>query len=218
MALIPISAPAVEPVTVADLKLQCGLPPDDDSDHVKSYQVNTRFRKAIRVARRVCENYTRRAFITQTWQMVFDQWPFVDSRYMHRPDQYGSLGPWGKLAFFYVPKPPLQSITTFTYTDTGGVTQTVSSWGQYQLDPGGETAPARLCAPVYMLWPPLYPALNAVQLEFIAGYGDAGANVPDEITDAILLQAQYIYDGYRLEKDPPADVRRNLDPYRNLVA
>lgn len=218
MSLVLITGPTVEPVTLAEAKLQCALPPDDDGNHVKSVQVATRLRRAIRTARVSCENYTRRAFLTQTWQLNLDGWPYKDSRYQHRNYEFAGLGPEGRLAEIHVPKPPFQSIVSFTYVDVQGTTQTVASWGTFQTDPGSETQPARLLPPYLLPWPPTRLIANAIQLQFVAGYGDTGATVPQNINDAILLLAQYVYDGNPLEKDPPKFVRDLLDPYRNLVA
>lgn len=219
MPLVLITPPAAEPVTLAEAKLQNGLPPGDDADHLKELQTSTLLRRYIRSARVLCENYTRRAFLTQTWQLNLDGWPFRDSRYQHREYQFGGLGPEGRLAAFYLPKPPFQSVVSFTYIDVAGNTQTVSSYGEYQLDRGSETQPARVLPPYLLPWPPTRLVANAVQLQFVAGYGDSGASVPQSINDAILLAQQFLYDGAPLDKDGlPPIVMQLLDPYRNLVA
>jgi hypothetical protein len=220
MAIILVTGPTSEPVSLAEAKLQNGMPPGDDSDHVKSQQVGTRLRRAIRSARVLCENYTRRAFLTQTWLLKLDGWPFHDPRYAggHHPFSSGPIDGGYRYHKIVLPKPPYQSITTFTYVDIEGNTQNMSDWGAYQVDPGSETQPARVLPPYLQPWPPVRMIPNNVQIELVCGYGDAGSTVPQNILDAILLAQQYLYDGDPLKNGLPKIVTDLLEPYRNLVA
>lgn len=274
MPIVLITPPAIEPVTLADLKLQCGLSPVEDTDHVKEQMVAQQLRRYIRGARAMCENFTRRVFVTQTWQLLLDGWPHIDRQY-HQPGQFSIV----------VPKPPFQSLSSFTYVDTQGVVQDMAGWG-FQTDPGGETQPARLTPPYLMPWPPIRQIPNNVAVTFKCGYGGpvtvttaanstvltgpvwnpgdvgrpisipgagiagvlltttiaavslagqatlataasgtvtnatayAGVPVPEPILDAILLLAQYMYDGNALKEDPPKFVQDALGPYVNRVA
>jgi uncharacterized phiE125 gp8 family phage protein len=206
MPIVLITPPAVEPVTLADLKLQCDLPPGDDTDHVKSDMVHRKLRRAIRLSRAVCENHTRRVFITQTWKLLLDSWPHRDNRYSEH--WYRSI---------VLPKPPFQSVTTFTYTDTQGDMQDMFVYG-FQTDPGSETQPARLTSPFAQPWPPIRMIPNNVQVEFVCGYGNTGAAVPQPILDAILLAGQFFYDGNPLTAPLPKIVTDLLEPYRNHVS
>lgn len=206
MPQILITPPAAEPVTLADLKLQCGLSPVEDTDHVKELANAQQLRRFIRGARTMCENTTRRAFLTQTWKMLLDGWPRIDGHYQnhgHHP--------------VLLPKQPFQSLVAFTYVDTQGITQLMSDWG-YQLDPGSDSQPARLNPPWLMPWPPTRLIPNNISITFICGYGDTGASVPEPIRDAILLLAQYFRDGYPMENKPPTIVADMLSPYMNRVS
>ena len=170
---IQITGPVVEPVTLSDLKLQCGLSPIEDTDQVKEQMNAARLRRHIRGARTLCENFTRRAFVTQVWKLQSDSWPYVDSRYHNG----GSFN-----AEFYLPKPPFQSIALMQYVDVNGTLQTLTqslNYGSnpldpiygYQLDVSGDGAPARLLPPWAKPWPPLRRVANAVQVQFKCGYG-----------------------------------------------
>lgn len=206
MALVLITPPAIEPVTLADLKLQCGLPPGDDSDHLKTEMVHKQLRRSIRLGRTVCENYTRRVFITQTWKALLDGWPGISTEYVR-----------GGYPSIVLPKPPFQSIVSFNYVDVAGVTQDMTVYG-FQIDPGSETQPARLTPPYAQPWPPIRRIPNNVLVTFKCGYGDAGSSVPEPIVDAILLAGQFFYDGNPLTAKLPQIVTDLLDPYRNLVS
>lgn len=205
MPIVLITPPAVEPVTLADMKLQCGLPPGDDTDHLKSEMVHAQLRRFIRLGRTVCENYTRRVFITQTWKLLLDSWP-------HTGREYSGHG----FHSIVLPKPPFQSIVNFNYIDTQGATQDMTLYG-FQTDPGSETQPARLTPPYAQPWPPIRRIPNNVSVEFICGYGDTGDAVPEPIRDAILFAGQFFYDGNPLTAPLPPLVTDLLGPYRNLV-
>jgi hypothetical protein len=222
-----ITPPTLEPVTTADLKLQLGLSPLEDTDHIKARQLGQRLRRHIRTARRECEKRTRRVFITQTWQLQLDGWPRIGEMYAHR------------LAHsILLPKPPFQSLVSFTYTDTDGNLQniidpvlgsgqtqpgstiatnyTAALW-TCQIDPGSETQPAKLYAPFATPWPPVRLIPDNITIQFVCGYGDTGASVPDEITQAILFLAHSYYDPSAF-KDVDKLVDSLLAGYINLVA
>lgn len=159
MATVLITPPTAEPVTLADLKSQMGLSPTQDTDHVQSDLLSKRLRRAIRGARAECESMTSRVFMTQTWKVLLDTWPHKDPRYDEH--WYRSI---------VLPVPPFQSVSTFTYTDTQGITQDMFVYG-FQVDPGSETQPARLTSPFAQPWPPIRMVPNNVQVQFKCGYG-----------------------------------------------
>ena len=95
------TAPAVEPLTVAELKLHLRVTSSAEDDYI------TAIGKA---ARRRVEEITGRALVTQTWYLYADAWPDCDR--------------------FRLPKAPLSSVTSVTYYDTAGSASTFSaaSW------------------------------------------------------------------------------------------
>ena len=137
------------------------------------------------------------------------------------PDSISTKTPKSVIDFTFpwivLPKPPFQSIVSFNYIDTQGVTQDMTVYG-FQQDPGSETQPARLTPPFAQPWPPIRRIPNNVSVEFICGYGDTGDTVPEPIRDAILFAAQFFYDGNPLTAPLPPLVTNLLDPYRNLVS
>ncbi len=143
----------------------------------------------IVAARARAEWHTGRAFVTQSWTLWLDAWP-----------QDGLVE---------IPLPPLQSVTqvkTYDLDDAASVLDPSA----YQLD--AASAPARLkrkSEPRTDL-----RAVNAVEIAFTAGYGDASA-VPQPVKQAIL---QIVADLYANRGDTAeivsAAAEALLAPYR----
>jgi uncharacterized phiE125 gp8 family phage protein len=204
MPLQLITAPTVEPVTLDEMKQHANVSIGADDTYLSGL---------IAAARITAENYTHSVFITQKWRYLRDGFPVYQVLY----ERSG-------FAFFYLPKPPLQAISLFTYVDTGGAVQAlVDQVTDYQLDPGGEERPARLIPPFARPWPPSRMVPNSVIVEFTCGYGDAGTAVPDPIRLAIKMMAADWY-ATREDSSPatlhavPRGVCELLDPYHNRLS
>jgi uncharacterized phiE125 gp8 family phage protein len=227
MSISLIAAPAVEPVTLSDAKLQIGLSPMEDTDQVRSRQLAKQLRRWITTARVDCENRTKRVFITQTWLQQWDSWP-------RRGEIYAHLGyPKIELA-----KPPFQTLQTFTYVDTEGNLQnmiapslpegqtqpgsnnpanfTAAPYG-CQIDPGSETQVCQIAPPWAQPFPPIRLIPNNVAAQFVCGYGDTGDDVPAAITQAILFLVDSYYDPTKY-KNVDALVDNLLGPYVNRIS
>jgi uncharacterized phiE125 gp8 family phage protein len=158
-----ILPPASEPVTVDQAKVQLRLDPgDSDEDDFLAGLVAT--------ARVACEDYARRVFITQRWQLRMEGFPGKDWRYN-----------WNGYPAIVLPKPPFQSIDFVKYVDTFGQVQDLpldTTYGNgaaqygYQLVRGGETAPARLLSAWARPWPPTRMVPGNVMVQFRCGYGE----------------------------------------------
>ena len=66
MGLTLITAPAIEPVTVAEVKEHLRIDEDDEDALLTTF---------IEVAREYCEGYQNKAYITQTWDLWLDDFP-----------------------------------------------------------------------------------------------------------------------------------------------
>ncbi len=186
-----ITPPSAEPVALADAYDYARVTVNDD----------TLMSSLITAARRYCEKYTRRQFITATWLYTLDAFygsfvgPGYDS-FRHQaplPQTIGSF-PFGVMAYPYtalnLPLPPLQEINSIQYIDPTGAAQTLAS-SLYVVDTVSEAA--RLMPSFGNIWPPTRPILNAVQITFTAGYGAAAA-VPQEAVTAIKLIVTHWWD------------------------
>jgi uncharacterized phiE125 gp8 family phage protein len=156
-------APTTEPISLTEAKSHMRVDISDDDDYITSL---------ITAAREYIEFATRRALITQTWRYSLEKWPTGDE--------------------FEIPKPPLQSITTFQYTDSDGTTSDVDS-DLYEVDTDSE--PARIKLAYGQSWPSeTLKATNPIQVTFVAGYGDDAEDVPGYLRHAIKFLVEHWYE------------------------
>jgi uncharacterized phiE125 gp8 family phage protein len=163
-----VTPPAEEPVTLAEARLHLAATEED------LVEDDPLIEALIVAARQVCELHLDRALITQTWDLHLDEWPH---------------GPWGgQLGGIVLPRPPLQSITSITYTDTNGSLQTVPLANYYvRTGTPGEVSPI-----FGEFWPSARYQRDAIHVRFVAGYGTASA-VPQCIKQAMLLLIAHWY-------------------------
>lgn len=124
----------------------------------------------IQTAREDCEQFQNRAYITQTWERVLDTWPRFP---------------------FRLPMPPLVSVTRIDYHDTLDVEITWAA-SNYYVDTDSE--PGRVGLGYNIVLPTTtLRALNAIKIQYVAGYG-AAADVPQRIKHAILMLCGHYYE------------------------
>jgi uncharacterized phiE125 gp8 family phage protein len=143
-----VTAPAAEPVSLAEAKARLRVTIDDEDSDIESL---------IRQARGLCEEGCHRFFVAQTWTLYLDCWP--------KPECDG----------IRVPRPPLVSVASVKYYDTDAVQQTIDS-ADYYVGTGSE--PGRIVPvagywPAVQLHRP-----DAIEIQFTAGYGPASAVPP----------------------------------------
>jgi uncharacterized phiE125 gp8 family phage protein len=148
-------APAEEPVSIDDVKAHLRYTGDAE-DAALAIQVAA--------AREQCELVARRAFVSQTLELRLDEWPETD--------------------MIALPRPPLQSVESVTYTTEDGQTHTMPST-DYIVYANAE--PGRLYVKPGKAWPSatLMPG-PSICIRYVAGYGDPEA-VPRRYKHAVLL-------------------------------
>jgi len=148
----------------------------------------------IAAARQTVETFTHRALITQTWDLKLDTFP----------DWSRSDSPWAPLV---LPKPPVQSITSISYIDTNGATQTwTASLYDTDLPVGDYAAPARVLPAYQQIYPVTREVPNAVTVRFVAGYGGASA-VPFALKAAMKL----LIGNWWMNREAAAIIRASAD-------
>jgi uncharacterized phiE125 gp8 family phage protein len=105
----------------------------------------------------------------------------------------------------YLSQPPAQSVTSITYIDTDGETQTLAS-DQYVVDVN--SAPARVYEAYNVTWPTTLKIKNAVTVKFLAGYGDAATDVPKIAKRIIIAIASDIFE--HLESQSEIKLTENM--------
>jgi uncharacterized phiE125 gp8 family phage protein len=168
-----ITAPTVEPITKDEVKLHLRL----DAD---SAEEDARLDVLIQTARELVEGHTRRALMQQTWDWRLHGFPTGE--------------PWE------LPKAPLLSVTSITYTATDG-TSTVWSSADYTVTvcAGPRCLPGTVHANYGVSYPTVRGIPNAVTVRFVSGYSSsatastARAAVPAQIRQAMLMLCAELY-------------------------
>lgn len=177
-----VTPPAVEPVTLDEFKTFARIDSDDEDAALDA---------AITAARIAAENYTRRAFITQTWRLSLDLPPsgceswFGEGVY----DAPASILTGSLPRLIRLLRPPVISITSVTTYDLDD-DATVTSSGDYRLD---AATPALVLA-YGATWPASLRAISALEIVTSNGYGASPADVPQPIRLAVMMHAQQIYE------------------------
>ena len=185
MTLKLITAPTTEPATVAEAKVQCRIDSDITAD-------DGLLGTLITAARQQAEHMIGRSLITQTWERVLDAFPASE------------IEPgW----------PPIIAITSVTYIDAAGDSQTLASTA-YSLDT--DLMPGWLLPAYGTVWPATLDTTGAVRVRFTAGYG-AASDVPGAIKAWLLLKIAALYVGgegadHAAKMQPMVD--RLLDPFK----
>jgi uncharacterized phiE125 gp8 family phage protein len=142
----------------------------------------------ITAARKDIENWTNRTMVTTTYEYYLED----------------------LCAVMEIPTSTVISVSSITYTDTDGNTQTLSSslYGTDNVDPINK---------VYLLPEQTFPEVqvqpNAVKITFTAGYGAASA-VPETMKTAIKMRVAELYE--HRESNSPAP-RMPGEAYESLL-
>jgi uncharacterized phiE125 gp8 family phage protein len=186
--IVETTAPAAEPVTTTEAKDWARVSISDDDTLVDAL---------VASARAMCEAYTGRAFVNTTFTMSMDDFPSA--------------------TVFEMPRAPLGSVTSITYTDATGTTGQTMSSGDYIVDTTSE--PGRVALAYNASWPDTYDEIDVIAIVFVAGYGAAASAVPDAIKTAIKELVAFWYGNREAATDLSLDalpfgVKALLDPYR----
>ncbi|MGP0566294.1 MULTISPECIES: head-tail connector protein [unclassified Nitrospina] len=176
------TAPAEEPLSLSEVKAYLKVTSSDDDVLI------TRILAGVR---RACEAWTGRALVTQTWTLWLDGFPRTNwkntpsSGHFDLPvDSFDAASP-----VINLPLPPLQSVSFLKTYDADNQPATFDST-KYFVDTASQ--PGRLVLNQGASWPSGLRPANAVEIEFVAGYGAAAA-VPESIKQGILVWAQLLY-------------------------
>src|SRR5437588_11103900 len=138
MGITVITPPATEPVSLADAKAHLRVDTPDDDQLIQGY---------ISTARMRVESATFLHLITQTLQLTQDRFPWA----WPSPAQMGLWPYWSGQSVWPAIElePPVQSVTSVSYLDPSGNSQTLAS-STYRLD--STNLPARLTPTLNNVW------------------------------------------------------------------
>lgn len=187
-AIVLVTPPSAEPLTSAEAgaHARLGTLQAEEVALLDGY---------IMAARQRCEDVSWRQMLTATYRLRLPRFPSVCD-----PNE-GVVRDGGIL----LPRPPLQTLTSITYVDQDGVTQTLAT-SAYQVEPpAGQGSERALILPAYgESWPSTRPVPGAVQVNYTAGYGDAGSAVPQTLLQGIRCMVARMY---QLREDAEAAAR-----------
>ena len=172
MTLRVITPPTVEPVSVETAKAFLRI--DGTAD-------DALLAVLVPAAREKGEQITRRAFTTQTLEMMVDAWPI---------DGY----------VLKVLRPPLLSVVSVKYLDEDAAQ---STWTDYAVDIKSE--PGNI---LFNSFPAVtLQETGGITVRFTAGYGAAATDVPQTIKQAILLLIAYWFENREMGGVVPGGIR-----------
>ena len=153
--------PATEPITLVEAKAHLRVDFSDEDDYIDTLIVS---------ARRYCEAYCNRVFITQTWRQNLSEWV--------NPIQ--------------LKVNPVISVTSLKYYDTDEAQQTITdNANNYQKDLNSDVA--KIYEGLVNTFPAIGSTINPIEIITVCGYG-AASDVPDDIKHAIKLMVSWMYE------------------------
>lgn len=188
-------APDQEPISLDEAKIYLKIDADDSTE-------NALVTMLIKVARRLCENYSGLSFATQVRQIKLDSFPRWRNASL-QGIRNTSFANWRRHDGMIVPYGPIQSIDSIKYVLDGD--ELILDPSEYNADISNNIG--RLF-PVDQ-WPDTDVIPNAVTIEYTAGYESvSGELFPDEAKVAMLQQ---IGSFYQNRQDETPDKVSKLD-------
>jgi uncharacterized phiE125 gp8 family phage protein len=194
-SLTVVTAPGLEPIDVDELKNHERVAGTSVEDPLLS--------SYITAVRRHVEEIAGLALLTQTLEWAIDEFPGRTS-----------VNPWGAID---LPRPPLQSVTSISYTDVDGNGQTVAT-SVYATDT--RTTPGRVTLKYDQEWPDTQEVPHAVVVQYVAGYTTPEI-IPEDLRMTLRVLAGTLFE-YREDivegrTQELGLFRRLLAPYRSWV-
>ena len=161
-SIVETVAASIDPVTTDQMRRHLCLPTDDQSteEDIDSH---------IKAATRYGQKTLGAQFIQATFEYKLKWFP-------------GGT--------FLIPLSPLVSISSITYVDTNGDTQTLAT-SVYEVDAAAR--PGRVGLQEGQVWPATQTGLAKVTITFVAGYGTARTDLPYTLTHAIKMLAAHLF-------------------------
>jgi uncharacterized phiE125 gp8 family phage protein len=185
MGLKLITAPVVEPLLVSDASF-------DEYIRIDGMDSDNNLKALIKAARVEAESYLNRALINQTWELTLDKFPDMPIK---------------------LPKPPLVSVGSFKYID---YEDTEITWAKSNYIVDTDSEPGRIALAYSKSLPGVtLKPINGVKIQFQAGYGSSGSDVPEN-----FLLAMKLYVTHRFEHpddDSVPEAFYNLLGYDRVV-
>lgn len=156
--------------------------------------------------------YTKRAFITETWTLTLDDWPIGINSVWWNGVREGTLG-MIQGDSVEIRKAPFRAVSSVQTVAEDGTLTTFASSNYYTTTESGF---GRLMLRSGCAWPDMSPPVRqrgGILITFTAGYGEDPQTVPSPIRHAIKLIAAHMYEN-RESNDPPQAALSLLAKFR----
>lgn len=163
-SLVRTVAPVVDPVSLAEAKVQCRVDTNADDAYIAGL---------VRLATNMVENLLEISLVNQRWQASYDLFPIWAIILPRMPMAAGEI--------------------TVTYRIGDGTTRTLSSANDdFQVD--YNVMPGRIYPKWATSWPATRGDENSVIVSYPTGYGESGSSCPPEAKHLILVLTAHYYD------------------------
>ena len=201
LRLTLVTPPTELPLTLGEVKAQLRLDEDQTAE-------DALLLGHLRAAAGLCEAFTGRALITQTWTLLRDAWPGAAASGNLREDLREGLHEGverlGAARALPLPKAPLQSVVHVKTFD-GNDDETLWPAANYIVDTASE--PGRIVARTGQTFPKPARAAGGIEVQFTAGYGGNPADVPQPLRQGILQMTATLFE-HRGDAAPEAALHR----------
>lgn len=171
--------PTTEPITLVEAKAHLRVDFADEDTYISTLIV---------AARRYCEAYCNRVFITQTWRQNEDKWSDPIQLKVN----------------------PVISVTSLKYIDANESQQTITdNANNYQKDLNSDVA--KIYDGLVNTFPAIGDSINPIEIITVCGYG-AAADVPDDIKHAIKFMVSYFYENREGVNVPLSNAASDIKP------
>jgi len=139
------------------------------------------------------------SLLQQTWELYLDKWPDED--------------------YIELPRPPLQSVTSITYTESGDSSTYGNTFSSSYYTVDTVSWPGRIVLNDGDSWPTgTLETNNPIKVIFPAGYGDARADVPGPIKQCHLMYCDDYYNNRGVHEEVKFGDIKRLPAADHLVA
>ena len=197
MALKIKIPPSLEPVNLTEAKDLLRIDDNNDDNLISSI---------ITAIRQRAEEWTGRSFLTQTWTLWLDEFPFRSGK--------NNLN--GRI--IVIPRPPLQTVSFIKTYDTNN---NVTTFDETEYFVDSAPSPGRIALNENSSWPTALRKISAVEVEFTAGYGPMASDVPEGIKQGMLQWIKLLFSNksklYESDESTPGLLEMNRIPIPPLV-
>lgn len=181
---VRVTQPAVEPVSISELKAHLAITDSGDDDILFDL---------IGEAREQIEQSSGLALISQQWRLTIDQWPAGKQEWWDgvREGHISMLYGPNSAAWLKLPVYPLISVNSVTVFDEESNSSAVTVADVFDIDT--QQTPGRMGLKFGATWPIALRPTNAIQVVYTAGYGSNPSDVPRTLRRAVRALAGYLY-------------------------